>query len=93
MKNHRNIHSILFLKMTRRQLSMSLLRNTVMYIVIDALLFLMKGGESMVFVTISVSLIVAKRKNINDIPANLRDAVLEDLNAIGFDGYGEPVKN
>ena len=37
----------------------------------------------MAFVTISVALIVALCKSIKEVPANLRDAVLADLKALG----------
>ncbi|WP_162985606.1 CD1375 family protein [Virgibacillus halodenitrificans] len=43
----------------------------------------------MIFVTIFVSLIVAERRNINDVPSNLKDAVLLDLEAMGLDGFGK----
>mgnify|MGYP000892171848 CR=1 FL=1 len=51
------------------------------------LLFLM-GGNKMIFVTIFVSLIVAKRRNIEDVPEHLTVDVLADLEAMGLDGYG-----
>ncbi|AWB45313.1 hypothetical protein DCC85_14485 [Paenibacillus sp. CAA11] len=45
---------------------------------------LLKGGElfMQVFVTIYVSLIVAGRRTIEQVPANLRDAVKTDLDAL-----------
>ena len=54
------------------------------------LLFLM-GGNKMIFVTIFVSLIVAKRRNIEDVPEHLTVDVLADLEAMGLDGYGNPL--
>ena len=42
----------------------------------------------MIFVTIFVSLIVAKRRNIEDVPEHLTVDVLADLEAMGLDGYG-----
>ncbi len=52
-------------------------------------LFILLGGNKMIFVTIFVSLIVAERRNINDVPSNLKDAVLLDLEAMGLDGFGK----
>ena len=38
-----------------------------------------------------VTLIVHGRRTIDTTPAHLRAAVLADLNAIGLDGYGQPL--
>lgn len=70
---------------------MSWLRNTVTNLTIKFLLIAIRGGENRVFVTIAVALVVAKRKNINEIPASLREDVLADLEALGLDGYGNPL--
>lgn len=45
----------------------------------------------MIFVTIFVSLIVGKRRDINDVPEHLKADVLADLNVMGLDGYGNPL--
>lgn len=50
------------------------------------------GGNEMIFVTIFVSLIVAKRRDIDGVPEHLKADVLADLNAMGLDGYGDPIK-
>ncbi len=42
-------------------------------------------------VDIYVTLIVLKRRTIDQVPAHLKAAVLADLNAIGLDGYGNPL--
>lgn len=53
---------------------------------IRLLLFLLRGGaEGMVFVTVYVSLIVAGRRTIEEVPANIRDDVRTDLEALGYD--------
>ncbi|MGN7402722.1 CD1375 family protein [Cytobacillus praedii] len=44
----------------------------------------------MIFVTIFVSLIVAGRRTIEDVPKDLKVDVTTDLNAMGLDGYGKP---
>lgn len=53
---------------------------------------LLLGGNYMIFVTISVSLIVAGRRTIDTCPQNLREAILADLFALGLDGYGKPLE-
>lgn len=40
-----------------------------------------------------VALIVAGRRNADDVPAKLQAAVLADLEALGLDGNGEPIVN
>lgn len=45
----------------------------------------------MIFVTIFVSLIVAGRRTIKDVPQDLKTEVTEDLKAMGLDGYGKPL--
>ena len=54
-------------------------------------LYLLFGGNKMIFVTIFVSLIVAGRRTIEDVPSNLKDGCLADLEAMGLDGYGQPL--
>ena len=51
---------------------------------------LMKGGDQ-IMIDVYVVLIVNKRRNITQVPAQLKDAVLADLTAMGLDGYGEPI--
>ncbi|WP_211753635.1 CD1375 family protein [Oceanobacillus limi] len=46
----------------------------------------------MIFVTIFVSLIVAGRRTIDDVPSNLKEDVLADLESMGLDGYGQPLQ-
>ena len=48
-----------------------------------------KGGENMV--AIYVALIIYKRRTIETVPAQLRDAVSADLTALGLDGNGNPI--
>lgn len=50
---------------------------------------IMKGGENMV--AIYVALIIYKRRTIETVPAQLRDAVSADLAALGLDGNGDPI--
>lgn len=53
---------------------------------IRLLLFLLRGGaEGMIFVTVYVSLIVAGRRKIEEVPANIREDVRADLEALGYD--------
>ncbi|SET86210.1 hypothetical protein SAMN05216389_1461 [Oceanobacillus limi] len=54
--------------------------------------FLLFGGDKMIFVTIFVSLIVAGRRTIDDVPSNLKEDVLADLESMGLDGYGQPLQ-
>lgn len=50
---------------------------------------IMKGGDDMV--AIYVALIIYKRRTIETVPAQLRDAVSADLTALGLDGNGDPI--
>lgn len=43
-------------------------------------------------VAVYVALIVYKRRTIERVPQHLREAVLEELKALGLDGQGEPIK-
>ena len=53
---------------------------------------ILKGGvDNMVLVDVYVALVIGKRRTIEQVPANLRPLVLADLNAMGFDGNGDPV--
>lgn len=52
----------------------------------------MKGGlNTMIMVDGYVTLIINKRRTIDQVPEQLKAAVLADLNAMGFDGYGNPL--
>lgn len=42
-------------------------------------------------VDVYVALIVAHRRTIDQVPVQLRADVLADLNAMGLDGYGNPL--
>lgn len=53
------------------------------------LIKLLLGGINMV--DLYVALIINKRRTIDQVPAQFKDAVLADLNALGLDGYGNPL--
>ena len=38
-----------------------------------------------------VALIIAGRRTIDTTPEKFREAVMADLNALGLDGYGQPL--
>lgn len=61
---------------------------------LKTILYLLKGGKKSMqaLIDVYVALIVAKRRNIEQVPAHLRPAVLADLNAMGLDGYGDPLQ-
>lgn len=42
-------------------------------------------------VEVYVALIIRKRRNIDQVPKQLRDKVLAELNSLGLDGYGNPL--
>ena len=42
-------------------------------------------------VDVYITLIVNKRRTIDQVPAQLKAAVLEGLSSIGLDGYGNPL--
>lgn len=58
------------------------------------ILYLLKGGRKSMqaLIDVYVALIVAKRRNIDQVPEHMRPAVLADLNALGLDGYGDPIQ-
>lgn len=60
---------------------------------LKTILCLLKGGKASMqaLIDIYVALIVAKRRTIDQVPAHLRAKVLEDLNALGLDGNGDPL--
>lgn len=43
-------------------------------------------------VDVYIALIIYKLRTIDQVPKNLRPAVLEELNALGLDGYGDPLE-
>lgn len=53
------------------------------------LLKLNKGGTIMI--DVYVSLIIKKRRTIEQVPVQLQAEVLADLNSLGLDGYGDPL--
>lgn len=52
------------------------------------ILFLGGGVSRQVFVTVYVSLILAGRRTINEVPGNISNDVRVDLEALGYD-FGE----
>lgn len=46
----------------------------------------------MVMVDIYLALILAGRRTLESVPANLRDAVKAELDILGLDGEGKPVR-
>lgn len=76
----------MFQKAIERPLNMSWIQN-----ILIRLFFRILGGDKMIFVTIFVSLIVAKRRTIADVPEHLTVDVLADLESMGLDGYGNPL--
>ena len=42
-------------------------------------------------VDVYITLIVNKRRTIDQVPAQLKSDVLAGLNALGLDGYGNPL--
>ena len=68
--------------------------NRILFLILLAGVFFItksikKGGEQMV--AIYVALIIYKRRTIETVPAQLRDAVSADLTALGLDGNGNPI--
>lgn len=63
--------------------------------IIKLILEILKGGKYFMQILIDsyVALIIAKRKTIDMVPSHLKAAVLANLNAIGLDGYGDPLPN
>ncbi|MDF2841765.1 MAG: hypothetical protein K0R00_191 [Herbinix sp.] len=53
---------------------------------------LLKGGDIMAIIDVYVTLIMNKRRTIEQVPAHLRTAVLADLTAMGLDGNGDPLQ-
>lgn len=54
---------------------------------------LMRKGGVHIMVDVYVTLIVLKRRTINQVPVHLQPAVLADLNAMGLDGNGDPIQS
>lgn len=63
--------------------------------VLQKILFIIniiKGGVDMqIMIDVYSALIVAQSKTIDQVPSQLRQAVLANLNAMGLDGYGNPL--
>lgn len=57
--------------------------------IIFNLLVKLEGGDTMFMISIIVGLIAGKRRTIDECPDNLKSFVLEDLKALGLDGYGD----
>lgn len=55
------------------------------------LVFTLKGGES-TMVAVYIALITYQVYTIANVPAQLKDAVLAALEAIGLDGYGQEIE-
>ena len=53
---------------------------------------LWKGGD-FVMADVYVALIVHKLRTIDQVPAQLRPAVLAELKALGLDGYGKLIED
>jgi hypothetical protein len=62
---------------------------TQMYRLGNLILKILIGGKTMV--DVYVALIIKKRRTIEQVPAQLKDAVLAELNALGLDGNGNPL--
>lgn len=63
------------------------LRNIVMKL----RLYLMPRKWRLRMIDLYVALIINGRRTIDNVPARYKDAVLADLNALGLDGYGNPL--
>jgi len=62
----------------------------VAFFVVDTLLA--EGVKwTMALISVTVTLIVEKRRTIDVVPAGNRDDELDDLAALGFDGYGKSI--
>ena len=55
------------------------------------LIITLKGGES-TMVAVYVALITYQCSNIDKVPAQLKASVLEQLEALGLDGYGQEIE-
>ena len=53
-------------------------------ILVKLLLYLGGGVSMQVFVTVYVSLILAGRRTIDEVPSNIRADVIADLEALGY---------
>jgi hypothetical protein len=56
------------------------------------ILIKLTGGDFMFMVAIFSGLIVGKRRTIDNVPDHLKQHVLDDLEALGLDGYGNPLE-
>jgi len=59
--------------------------------ILRLILALWRGG--IVVVDVYVALIVKHRRTIEQVPEQLRAAVMAELEALGLDGNGDPVEN
>lgn len=57
-------------------------------LLVRILLFLGGGEKMQVFVTVYVTLILAGRRTIDEVPENIREEVRADLEALDYD-FGE----
>lgn len=66
---------------------MYLIQNIAIQILIK-----LTGGDFMFMVAIFSGLIAGKRRTIDNVPEHLKKHVLDDLEALGLDGYGNPLE-
>ena len=57
------------------------------------LLFTLKGGGRMAFVSLCVSLIMAKRRTFEQVPTRYQSDVQADLLALGLDTNGDVIQS
>ena len=57
------------------------------------LLLTLKGGGRMAFVSLCVSLIMAKRRTFEQVPARYQEDVKADLLALGLDTNGDVIQS
>lgn len=60
--------------------------------VLVRLLFYLLGGDTMAIVTVYVTLIIAGRRQYEQIPATLKPAVEAELTALGLGTDGQPLQ-
>lgn len=56
-------------------------------------LSLIRKGGTHIMVDVYVTLIVLKRRTIEQVPNHLQPAVLADLSAMGLNGNGDPIQS
>lgn len=57
------------------------------------ILSLIRKGGIYTMVDVYVTLIVLKRRTIDQVPVHLQPVVLADLGAMGLDGSGNPIQS